>query len=257
MPTSSLSAVLGHVSEFQDAVVRRNTREIVADKVISLIASGILHVGDLLPGERDLAAAFQVSRESVRGGMQILSARGVVEISHGARTKVITSDVGSSKIGVHDAQFMNSYDLESIHSSRLLVERSVVASSANLISDETIAFLENALSAQLDAIDDPVRFLISDQEFHIAIYRSCGNPVLADFVCDLYTYMLDHRRNAMSRIGAIQKSYNNHVDIVNALKNHDAVAVVAAFEVHLDRILSTTRSILNSEAIQLSIVSEN
>ena len=100
---SSAMSVLEHVSEFQDTVVRRSTREIVADKVISLIASGTLRVGDLLPGERDLAAAFQVSRETVRGGMQILAARGFIEISHGARTKIINADVGPVMMGLLDA----------------------------------------------------------------------------------------------------------------------------------------------------------
>ena len=44
----------------------------------------------------------------------------------------------------------------------------------------------------------PVRFLISDREFHVAIYRAAENPLLADFTMDLYAYMLEHRRRAVS-----------------------------------------------------------
>eukprot|EP01037_Dinobryon_pediforme_P045474 gene45474-58017_t len=137
---------------------------------------------------------------------------------------------------------MNRYDLEAVHSARLLVERSVVGEAALSVSDATLEFLGEALKVQRTSLDDPVRFLISDREFHLAIYRSCANPVLSDFVSDLYTYMLDHRRNAMSKPGAIAQSYDDHVAIVAGLRAHDAAAVVRAFDVQLDRIYTTTNS---------------
>jgi len=238
--------VLRRVPELHDAVVRRTARDIVADKVASLIASGILQVGEVLPSERDLATALQVSRETVRGGMQILAARGIVEVSQGARTRIISTDVGPLATGLREPKLIDSYDLESIHAARLLVERPVVAEATVRIDEETLKFLDDLLVAQLSAVNDPVRFLISDREFHLAIYRSCGNPALADFVGDLYAYMLEHRRKAVSRPGAIHKSYEDHVAIVAALRARDPDAVVAAFEVHLDRIYTTTHSILKS-----------
>lgn len=238
-------SVLEQVRGFRGSVVRRNARDIVADNVAWLIASGILQVGDVLPGERDLAAAFQVSRETVRGGIQILTARGIIEVSHGARTRVISTDVGPVTTGLSEPKLINSYDIESIHAARVLVERSVVADAAIRISDVTLDLLDDALDTQLSAVDDPVRFLISDREFHLAVYRSCSNPVLADFVSDLYAYMMEHRRKAVSLPGAIQKSYQDHVAIVAGLRAHEPDAVVAAFDVHLERIYSTTIAIIS------------
>ena len=94
------ASVLAHVTQLRDDLMRRSAREIVADKIASVIASGVLQVGDALPSERDLAAAIQVSRETVRGGVQILAARGIIEVSHGARTRVVSSDVGSFTAGL-------------------------------------------------------------------------------------------------------------------------------------------------------------
>ena len=239
--------MLEHVPELRDAMVRRNVRDIVADKVAALIGAGILQVGDVLPSERDLAAALQVSRETVRGGMQILATRGIIEVSHGARTRVISADVGPATMGLREPKRINSYDIEAVHAARLLVERPVVAAAAVRIDDRTLGLLDDSLAAQRAAIDDPVRFLICDREFHLAIYRSSGNPALADFVSDLYTYMMEHRRKAVSQPGAILNSFADHAAIVAALRLHDPDAVVAAFTIHLDRIYTTTRSILDSE----------
>ena len=68
------STVLEHVTQLRDNLKRRSARDIVADKIASAIASGVLQVGDALPSERDLATAIQVSRETVRGGVRILAA---------------------------------------------------------------------------------------------------------------------------------------------------------------------------------------
>jgi DNA-binding FadR family transcriptional regulator len=234
------------VPELRRAVVRRSVRDIVAEKIASVIASGILQVGDVVPAERDLAMALGVSRETVRGAMQNLAARGIIEVTHGARTRVISAEVGPLATGLREPKLINSYDLESIHAARLQVERPVVAEAAIRIDDETLRLLDESLSAQRAAIDDPVRFLISDREFHLAIYRSCGNPVLADFVGDLYTYMMEYRRKAMSRPGAILKSHEEHGAIVAGLRAHDPHAVVAAFDRHLDRIYTTTIAIIGA-----------
>ena len=68
--------------------------------------------------------------------------------------------------------------------------------------------------------------------------------MLADFVSDLYAYFMEHRRKAVSRRGAILRSVRDHEAIVAALEARDPARVVAAFEVHIDRIHQTTRSIM-------------
>ncbi|CAM5773716.1 GntR family transcriptional regulator [Labrys miyagiensis] len=248
MSVQSAFSVFERVPELRHGVVRRNVRELVADKIASLIAAGILQVSDTLPSERHLAVALQVSRETVRGAMQLLAGRGIIGISHGTRTRVLSADVGPVVLGMHEPRIINSYDIEAIQAARLLVEQPVVADAARRIDDATLAMLEASLEAQRESVGDPVRFLICDREFHVAIYRSCGNDLLADFVIDLYLYAMPHRRKAVSRPGAIALSCQDHAAILAGLRAHDAEAVVAAFGIHLDRIYATTRSILEEEA---------
>src|ERR1700753_1204880 len=87
-------SLIRHAPALREGVVRRNMRDLVTDKIAGLIASGMLQVGDVLPSERDLATAFNVSRMTVRGSIQTLVARSIVEVSQGARTRVISADVG-------------------------------------------------------------------------------------------------------------------------------------------------------------------
>ena len=231
--------------DIQGGIVKRRVKEMISDKLASLIASGVLQVGDELPGERELAAALSVSRESVRGAIRELAARGLVEVSQGSRTRVCSIGGPTLKTELASPGVVNTYDLESVHQARFLVERSVVADAAERISAETICQLEASLVAQRECLDDPVRFLICDREFHFSIYRASSNPLLADFVMGLYTYMMEHRRVAVSQPGAILRSYKDHHDIVTALKTGDAGAVVAAFDRHIDRIYTTTRCIVD------------
>lgn len=228
------------------SIVKRTVKEQIGEKLASHIASGILQIGDELPGERELAAAFAVSRESVRSAIQDLASRGLVEVSQGARTRVVSAEGAARQPGLAAAGAINSYDLRSVHGARLLAERVVVSEAAERIDSETLARLEASLTAQKNCLEDPVRFLICDREFHFAIYRCAANPLLSDFVMGLYTYLMEQRRTAMSQPGAILRSYKDHTEIMAGLRARDPAAVVAAFDRHLDRIYATTRAILDA-----------
>ena len=136
---------------------------------------------------------------------------------------------------------IDGYGLDDIHAARLLVERPVVGDAADRITSETVEFLREAVRAQRASIGDPVRFLISDREFHTAIYRACGNPVLADFVVDLFGTMVEFRRRAVAEAGAIEASIADHERIVAAFESRDRPRAVAAMEEHLERIYRTTQ----------------
>ena len=238
------------IPDMRRSILRRTVKDLIADKLARLVATGVLSVGDELPGERELSSILSVSRETIRGAIQTLAARGIVDVSHGSRTRVARADVGPLRNGIAVTGTIDTYDLEAVHAARLLVERAVVADAAERICVETLHRLDASLAAQRAMLRDPVRFLICDREFHVAIYRSAGNPLLGDFVIDLYTYMMEFRRVAVSRPGAIRKSYEDHAEIVAALHARDAAAVIAAFERHINRIYTTTKSLIRREAVE-------
>jgi len=240
--------ILTQMPEVGHRLDRRTARDVIAEKLMVLIATNMLRPGDELPGERELAQVLHVSRETVRGAIQALAARGIVEVSQGSRTRVANVDLSDVTVTIATPNAIDSYDLDSVHAARLHIELKVVGDAAERIDVATLEKLDSLLEAQKLCGSDPMRFLICDREFHLAIYRACGNTLLADFVTDLYTYMMNHRRIAMSRPGAIEASYEDHAGIVAALRRHDRGAVVDAFRHHLMRIYETTRELLGEAA---------
>lgn len=233
------------LSPLHEIIHKQTAKELIRDKLVSLIASGILQVGDELPSERELATMLMVSRETVRGAVQRLAGEGIVQVSQGARTRIanVNVDVGALRIGVTNPTSINGYGPEEVHAARLLVETAVVAEAAHNLSVDDISRLEASIEAQTLARNDPVRFLICDREFHLAIYYASNNRLLADFVVDLYTYMLEYRRIAMAKPGAIDKSLEDHRFIIAALKMRNPEAVAAAFAKHILRIHDTSRAV--------------
>jgi DNA-binding FadR family transcriptional regulator len=246
MARRSAQRVFSALPDMRGSIVKRTVKEQISDKLASHIASGILGIGDELPSERELAAAFSVSRESVRSAIQDLASRGLVEVSQGARTRVISVERAVRDFAIASPHAVNRYDLRSVHEARLLAERAVVADAAERIDAATLARLEASLAAQKRCLNDPVSFLICDREFHFAIYRCSSNALLADFVMGLYTYLMEQRRTAVSQPGAILRSYKDHSEIMAGLRAHDRAAVVAGFDRHLDRIYRTTEAILEA-----------
>ncbi len=221
-------------------ITRRTIRDQISDKLAYMIHSGLLRPGDELPSERELATTLGVSRETVRAAISVLQAWRMLEVSQGARTRVL----GPGAIAVHDAvstlKGLGDRSVEEVAEARAAVEVQVIRLAARRITPSQLARLDRLLADQATMLKDPVRFQISDQEFHEVLYRACGNALLADVVFDFYGYALEHRRRALHREGAIAQSVADHQAIVSALKSHDSEQAVAAMQSHLDQVHRTT-----------------
>lgn len=226
------------LTALKGSLSKRTFREQLADRLAHMIQSGLLRPGDELPSERDLVEMLEVSRQTVRGAVQTLAAVGMVEISQGTRTRVLRSDgyPGSSNGGLQ----VSAYTAEVVYKAREVVELALVRGAAEAIAQPDLDRLHRLVDAQAEMWDDPVRFQIADAEFHELIYSACGNPLLAEYMRTIYSYALHYRRQALLVAGAVERSWQDHVEILAALDAHDSVAAVAAMKRHLCRVHETT-----------------
>ena len=77
---SGPTPVFAQAPHLRAEIGRRTVRERIGDKLASLIASGILQVGDELPSERELAALLASAARRCAAPIQTLAAKGVVEV---------------------------------------------------------------------------------------------------------------------------------------------------------------------------------
>lgn len=225
-------------------IAKRTVKDQISDKLAYMIHSGLLQPGDELPSERELAATLQVSRETVRAAVGALQARRMIEVSQGARTKVI----GRGSMPLHESVGvlgdLKHRSLDEVAEARAAVEVQVIWLAAQRITPAELARLQALVDEQRAMLGDPVRFQISDQEFHETLYRACGNSLLADVVFDFYGYALEYRRLALARQDAIARSVAEHQQIVEALRTGKPEAAVAAMARHLEEVHRTTQAVM-------------
>ncbi len=216
--------------------MRCSIREQIAQRLGELVSAGLLHPGDVLPAERDLAATLNVSRESVRGALQLLAERGVVEIVHGTRTRISqrpTTLANERQLGLRVIAGMTDLD---VLAARLTLEPSLAGRAAERLSQKDLSRLEHMLETQSSMIGDPVRFQIADREFHHAIFQIADSPVTASFAGEAYAHAYRFRREIMQWENGIEIAIDHHIRIVAAMRTRDPDAASLAMRGHLESV---------------------
>jgi DNA-binding FadR family transcriptional regulator len=221
-------------------VSKRTVKDQISDKLAYMIHSGLLRAGDELPSERTLATTLEVSRETVRAAIGILHARKMVEVSQGSRTRVVGPGLLPMHESVSTLGNLKDRTFEEVAEARAAVELQVIWLAVQRIGDNELTRLSELVKDQQTMYADPVGFQISDREFHVALYKSCGNSLLVDVVSDFYDYALEYRRSALQRPGAIQHSVEDHRRIVEALRTRNPEIAVGAMRHHLEQVQTTT-----------------
>lgn len=229
----------------EQGIHKRTVRDQVADKLSYMIQSGLLQAGDKLPSERELSETLKVSRESVRGAIAMLADRGMVEVSQGARTHVVGTAGMTLVDSVRSMSALKSHHPSVVNEAREHLEIQVVRLATQRIGSAQLQHMQALVQAQKLMLNDPVAFQISDREFHSTMYAACGNPLLTDFVSDLYDYALDFRRQALQRPGAIAQSVADHEAIVAALLTRQVARAEQALAAHLEHIHTSTQAVMN------------
>ncbi len=221
------------IPALKGGIQRASIREQIARRLTELIAAGLLNEGDELPPERELASLLGVSRESLRGGLQLLAERGLLDIWQGTRTRIKALASVDAEPLPHGLHAIADLTDGSVLGARLVLEPALARLAAEHIDDATIERLQSLVAAQHGFGHDPVRFQISDREFHQAIFTASGNPALAAFAAQAYGYAYAHRRDLMKHHDGIALAVIAHESIVDALKSRNADAAEIAMRAHM------------------------
>lgn len=218
----------------------------VAAKIRALIDTGEFPVGSRLPGERELAERFGVSRVTVREAEIALEAQGriVIKIGSGVYVKPrLASDEGA-------LPDVSAFELTS---ARAVIEAEAAALAASHITDAEL----DELGGMIQALSAPglsdAAAAEYDRAFHLAIARISGNPVVAYCV-----QLIWRMRNELPRVREVYARVchddgaarvDEHTAILQALQQRDPVAARTAMRNHFQRLFESMLEATENDAL--------
>ena len=199
-------------------------RPSVTDTVFDELNRQILSL-ELPPGtkmsEVEVAKALGVSRQPVRDAFYRLSKLGFLSIRPQRATLV--SQI--SETGVLQARFIRS-----------AIEAETVRTACQVLTSEDHADLDRLIEQQRKAVDarDPVSFHALDDQFHKEICERSGHGFAWDIIRENKAHM--DRVRFLSLSFASQHAFNDHLEVMEAMRARDEERAMHHMRVHLSQI---------------------
>lgn len=190
------------------------------------ISDGDWPVGSRIPGEKQLAGEFAVSRGTVREALRALTMAGLLEARVGDGTYVLAADEISAVLvsaGGGTGHLKHAMDV------REIFEAAAAAEAARSAKPDHVATLFDALERrrQASADGDVDRYVEADSELHRTVVAACGNPILLRLYDAVGELVIESIRESTSlpedpALGAV------HARLAQAIADGDAVVAQQA-----------------------------
>jgi GntR family transcriptional repressor for pyruvate dehydrogenase complex len=238
------------LSDIFSRIEHSRTADEVVQQIESLILEGVLRTGDRLPGERELARQFDVSRPILRDALKALEGRGLLTTRPGGGTHV--ADV----IGQLFTKPVT--DLISTHRKavtdyleyRREIEAVAAEYAARRATPEDLALLDRIMARMDEAhrtgdFEDEAEI---DVEFHHAVCECAHNMILLHTLRSCYRLLSEgvfqNRLLVFTVPGAREALLQQHHAIHAAIKDGDPAAARRAA---MDHITYVERSMAEAE----------
>ncbi|KQN92909.1 GntR family transcriptional regulator [Sphingomonas sp. Leaf231] len=212
------------------------------------IGAGRYTIGMRLPGERELAEEFGVSRPTIREAMIALEIHGLVEARHGSGLYVTAP---SGQLPSPRELDIGAFELIE---ARILFEGEGAALAASVIDDEALAELDGLLEQMAGCDPATPQAMEIDRHFHQRIAEATGNTVIGTVVETLWSLRdrapLSAHIFAEARREGVHPRVDEHRSIVEALRARDADAARHAMREHLKRVVDDLLNATEVEALR-------
>jgi GntR family transcriptional repressor for pyruvate dehydrogenase complex len=224
-------------------VDRRRTYELVADRLLDMIAAEGLAPGTALPTERDLSAAFAVGRSSVREALRMLESQGVIVAASGSSFVVAAAARPLQRSLRVVMSLRQDPSLAELFELRRIVECEAAALAAERHEAEHLERMDAALDEMVAglAAGRADTFIDADVRFHLAVSEATGNRLLAETM----EAIRDVLRSALAAIFEVphsaERAIDEHRTIRTAIARGNAEGARRATRTHLDRVEADAR----------------
>lgn len=211
---------------------RVNATDLVVKTIRSRIRSGDLKVGDRLPKEIDMAEQLGVGRSSLREGMKILDAFGVIESRQGEGTFVVDKQAERffDMFGFQPGKETMEWFLEL----RKILEIGNILTIYQKVDDGFLDRLEKLLDIFEEKGHTIEEYCEMDKEFHNALMSYTENPMISQLDLMIAKMRNDLLVNLFAHEEIIEDARKAHREILNALRAHDGIRCYKAVSEHLE-----------------------
>lgn len=229
--------------------------DLIAQRIRSLILEQHLGLGERLPPERELADQFGVSRSSIREGIKLLAAQGLVEIHSGDGTYV-SSDLTTSVLQpISWAISLSDADYSEFVEVRMILEPAIAALAAMRASDEDKAQMLETIQNLEASIGDTAKVVEADMDFHLVLARSVGNQVIFETMVGLQRLIRPLMSQIPLDLDFQNKALQEHREIYEAILDGDATAArkLMAKSIAKDKNIEQIMAAINGNPIKVNV----
>lgn len=215
------------------------TADEVVQQIEVLILEGVLRTGDRLPGERELAKQFEVSRPILREALKLLEARGLLVTRHGGGTHV--ADIIGQIFSKPVVELISSHRKAASDylEYRREIEGVAAEYAARRATADDLALLDTIIARMDEAhrSGDFVDEAEVDVEFHHAVGECAHNIILLHTLRSCYRLLSEdvfqNRLTVFALPGAREHLLAQHHAIHDAVRAGDPVAARKAAMDHI------------------------
>ena len=215
-------------------ILRRNTYELVAEDLLTLIGERHLRPGDPIPTERELTERYGVGRSSVREALRVLESNGLIASTRGGFVVAAASRPLNKSIGL--LLLLEEANLRELFALRRMLEVETAALAATRRRREHLAELSDAIEDMERGLEDEDRYIAADVRFHLVLAEASENRLVEHVMLAIR----DLLRRALSTIYRIPQSaaqsIADHRMILGAVEARDPAGARAAMRDHLDAV---------------------
>jgi len=214
-----------------------STTEIVYKEMLGSIQLGEWPVGSKIPSERTLIDQFGVSRIAIREAVSMLRGLGVVDVSHGRRTRVrkIDAKVFDQLLPMMLASG-GQRTFEQVFEVRLALESRAAHLAALSRTDEqlkNLRLLVEKFRKQSQSVSGTAA-LKTDLAFHLQIAEATGNPLFPILLEAIARFVVfGQAESCKDDPSRRERAVAAHFAITDAIADRDADRARVEMEAHL------------------------
>jgi GntR family transcriptional regulator, sialic acid-inducible nan operon repressor len=223
-------------------IERKKLFEHVATHLEEQILAGKLKPGDQLPPERDLQSRFGVGRPAIREALIALQKAGLVELTNGARARVLMPTASHIFTGMAPAvrQMLSTPEGQRhFQGARMFFEVGLAREAALNATPEDLESLAAALETNRQAIGDRERFTLTDIAFHFELPKIARNPVFLALHDQISEWLKEQRVVTLAASGQERIAFEAHKAIHEGIAARDPDRAEAAMRDHLQQLATT------------------